>query len=80
MLPNLTFNVRENATMLDAATLTFDGEHMTLLDDAALASIVGGEGPKDWILKKLVDTLVDCLTGSLDEIIAAAKEGYGDAR
>lgn len=66
--------------MLDIATLTFDGEQMTLLDDAALASIAGGDGPKDWILKKFIDLVVDCLTGSLDEIIAAAEEGYADAR
>lgn len=66
--------------MLDTATLTFDSEQLTPLDDAALASIAGGDGPRDWILKKLIDLVVDCLTGSLDEIIAAAEEGYEDAR
>ena len=66
--------------MRDTATLTFDCEQMTPLDDAALASIDGGDGPKEWILKKLIDLFVDCLTGSLDEIIAAAEEGYEDAR
>jgi hypothetical protein len=66
--------------MLDSETLTFDREQMTPLDDAALASIAGGDGPKEWVLKKLIDLLVDCFTGSLDDIISAAKEGYEDAR
>lgn len=66
--------------MLNTATLTFENERLIPLDDAALASIAGGDGPGDWILKKLIDVVVDCLTGSIDEIISAAKEGYEDAR
>jgi hypothetical protein len=66
--------------MLDSSALTFDREHITPLDDAALASITGGDGPVDWLLKKIATLVVDCLLGSVDEIIAAAEEGYEDAR
>jgi len=66
--------------MLDTHTLALDGEHITLLDEQALASIVGGDGIKDWLAKKIGELLFDCLAGSLDTIISAAEEGYGDAR
>lgn len=66
--------------MLSTAALTFDSEHMTPLDDAALAAIVGGDGPLGEIFKKLVEIVVDCLTSSIDVIIEAAEEGYEDAR
>lgn len=66
--------------MLDNAMLTFYGEQITPLDDETLASVNGGEGPRDWFLKKVGELLFDCLAGSLDDIISAAKEGYEDAR
>lgn len=66
--------------MFENATLTLDGEQMTLLDDETLGSIAGGESPRDWFFKKVGELLFDCLAGSLDDIISAAKEGYADAR
>ncbi|HJR67060.1 MAG TPA: hypothetical protein VJ802_11595 [Gemmatimonadaceae bacterium] len=66
--------------MLDTPMLAVDGDQITLLDEQALASITGGDGVRDWLLKKIGEALVDCLTESLDTIIAAAQEGYGDAR
>lgn len=66
--------------MLDTITLAVAGEHMTALDDDALASVVGGDGFRDWIVKKIGELVFDCLSGSLDTIIGAAKAGYEDAR
>ena len=66
--------------MLETRTLVVDSEHIALLDDHALASIRGGEGPLSWLAKKVGDLLWDCLSGDLDSVIAAAKEGYEDAR
>lgn len=66
--------------MLDTITLAVAGEHMTALDDDALASVVGGDGFRDWIVKKIGELVFDCLSGSLDTIIDAAKAGYEDAR
>ncbi|HJU66981.1 MAG TPA: hypothetical protein VJ650_01955 [Gemmatimonadaceae bacterium] len=66
--------------MLDTPMLAMSGEHITVLDEHALASIAGGDGFKDWLVKKVGELLFDCLTESLDTIIAAAEEGYEDAR
>ena len=66
--------------MLDTMALAAPGEHMTALDDDALASIVGGDGFKDWFINKVGTLLFECLSGSIDSIIDAAKEGYEDAR
>ena len=66
--------------MLDNYMLAIDGDQVALLDEQALASITGGDGIKDWLTKKIGELLFDCLAGSLDTIIAAAEEGYGDAR
>jgi hypothetical protein len=66
--------------MFDMQTLAANGEQIALLDEQMLASIVGGDGIKDWLAKKIGELLFDCLAGSLDTIISAAEEGYGDAR
>lgn len=66
--------------MLDNYMLTIDGDQVALLDEETLASITGGDGIKDWLAKKIGELLFDCLAGSLDTIIAAAEEGYEDAR
>jgi hypothetical protein len=66
--------------MLDNYMLTVDGGHVALLDAQTLASISGGDGIKDWLYKKIGELLFDCITGSLATIIAAAEEGYEDAR
>lgn len=66
--------------MLATHMLAVDGEYVALLDERALASITGGDGIKDWFYKKIGELLFDCLAGSLDTIIAAAEEGYEDAR
>lgn len=66
--------------MFDMQTLAANGEQIALLDEQTLASIVGGDGIKDWLAKKIGELLFDCLAGSLDTIISAAEEGYGDAR
>jgi len=66
--------------MLDTYMLAVDGEHIALLDEQSLASITGGDGIKDWLYKKIGELLFDCLAGSLDTIIAAAEDGYEDAR
>ena len=66
--------------MLDHHAVALDGDQITLLDEHALVSITGGDGIKDWLFKKVGELLFDCLAGSLDTIIAAAEEGYEDAR
>lgn len=66
--------------MLDNYMLAIDGDQVALLDEQALASITGGDGIKDWLARKIGELLFDCLAGSLDTIIAAAEEGYEDAR
>jgi hypothetical protein len=66
--------------MLNSTVLAASGEHMTTLDDDALASVVGGDGWKEWLAKKIGELLFDCIAGGLDDLIAAAEEGYADAR
>ena len=66
--------------MLDTMTLAGDGDRIVPLDDQALASILGGEGIKEWLAKQIGTLLFDCIGGSLDTIISAAQEGYEDAR
>lgn len=66
--------------MLDNYMLAVDDGQVALLDENALASITGGDGFRDWLYKKVGELLFDCLAGSLDTIIEAAEEGYGDAR
>ena len=66
--------------MLDTYMLSVQGDQVALLDEHTLASITGGEGIKDWFYRKVGELLFDCLAGSLDTIIAAAEEGYNDAR
>jgi hypothetical protein len=66
--------------MLDIRMLALNGEQIAVLDDQALASIAGGDGVRDWLVKKVGELLFDCLTGALDTIISAAEEGYEDAR
>ncbi|MGQ0715480.1 MAG: hypothetical protein ACT4PJ_17410 [Gemmatimonadaceae bacterium] len=65
--------------MLDTITLAVSGEHMTPLDEDAMAAIVGG-GPLEWIAKKVVEAVMDCLISGADALIDAAKAGYEDAR
>jgi hypothetical protein len=65
--------------MLDTSVLVTSGEHITMLDEEALASIVGGDW-KTWIANKVGTLLTDCIFGGLDDLIDAAKEGYEDAR
>jgi hypothetical protein len=65
--------------MFDTHMLAANGEPITLLDEQTLASIVGGDGIKDWLAKQIGGLLFDCIADSLDTIIAAAKEGYEDA-
>jgi hypothetical protein len=60
--------------------LAANGEQITVLDDQALASIAGGDGIRDWFLKKVGELLFDCIAGGLDDLISAAEEGYADAR
>jgi hypothetical protein len=66
--------------MLDTVALTFDREHITPLDEELLAGVAGGEGPLSWIADKVGALLFDCIAGGLDDLIAAAKEGYQDGR
>lgn len=66
--------------MLDIRTLALNGEQIAVLDDHALASIVGGDGIRDWLVKKIGELLFDCIAGGLDDLISAAEEGYADAR
>lgn len=66
--------------MLETNMLAFDGDQIALLDDQALASITGGDGFKDWLIKKVGELLFDCIAGGLDTIISAAEEGYADGR
>lgn len=65
--------------MHDNYTLAASGEQLIELDDAALAAI-GGEGPLDTFIKEAIAILWDCVKTGLDDVIDAAKEGYGDAR
>jgi hypothetical protein len=65
--------------MLDKYTLASSGE-LTQLDDAALAAIVGGEGPWGKILGEFIQLLWDCVKTGLDDVISAAEEGYADAQ
>jgi hypothetical protein len=60
-------------------TLAASGEQLTELDDKALAAI-GGEGPLGTGLIELGKLLWDCIKTGLDDVIDAAKEGYGDAQ
>jgi hypothetical protein len=66
--------------MLDKYTLASSGEQLTQLDDAALAAIVGGDGPWSRIFAELVQVLWDCVKTGLDDVISAAEEGYADAQ
>jgi hypothetical protein len=66
--------------MLEYNALAASGEQLTRLDDEALTAIVGGEGPLSRIVSELVSILWDCVSDGLDDVIDAAKEGYGDAR
>lgn len=66
--------------MLDTQLLAVDGGQITVLDEQTLASIDGGDGFKDWLIKKVGELLFDCIAGGLDDLIAAAEEGYADAR
>jgi hypothetical protein len=60
--------------------LAASGEHLTELDDEALAAIAGGFGPLSRILGEIASTVWDCLKEGLDDVISAAGEGYEDAR
>ena len=66
--------------MLDMLALAGSGEHITTLDDETLASVVGGDGWKEWVAKQVVTFVVDCVLNGLDTLIDAAEEGYEDAR
>lgn len=66
--------------MLDTQGLALDGGRITVLDEQTLASIGGGDGWKEWLAKKVGELLFDCIAGGLDDLIAAAEEGYEDAR
>jgi len=66
--------------MLDTQLLAVDGGQITVLDEQTLASLGGGDGFKDWLIKKVGELLFDCIAGGLDDLIAAAEEGYTDAR
>ena len=66
--------------MLHSTALAAAGEHMITLDDDALASVVGGDGWKEWLAKKIGELVFDCIAGGLDDLIDAAQEGYEDAR
>jgi hypothetical protein len=66
--------------MLDTMTPPADSGQLAVLDEQALCTISGGDGIKDWLAKQIGTLLFDCIGGSLDTIIAAAQEGYEDAR
>lgn len=66
--------------MLDTIALAGSGEHITTLDEATLASIVGGDDWKTWLLKEAAKVFVDCISGGLDNLIDAIQDGYEDAR
>lgn len=66
--------------MLDMLALAGSGEHLTTLDDEALASVVGGEDWKTWLARKAAEVVVDCIFGGLDDLIDGIQEGYEDAR
>ena len=66
--------------MLDTIALAGSGGHITTLDEETLASIVGGEDWKTWLLKKAAEVVVDCVFGGLDDLIDAIQEGYEDGR
>ena len=66
--------------MFDTRTHAVAGAQIVPLDDQTLASIVGGDGPIEWFFKKVGELVFECITGNLDEVISAAKDGYTDAR
>lgn len=66
--------------MRDTQLLAVDGGQITVLDELTLATIGGGDGFKDWLIKKVGELLFDCIAGGLDDLITAAEEGYADAR
>lgn len=66
--------------MLHSTALAAAGEHMITLDDDALASVVGGDGWREWLAKKIGELAFDCIAGGLDDLIDAAQAGYEDAR
>ena len=66
--------------MHDMLAVAGSGDHITTLDDEALASVVGGDGWKEWVAKQVVTFVVDCVLNGLDTLIDAAEEGYEDAR
>jgi hypothetical protein len=78
--PITVLHRNEVSTMLEYNALAASGEQLTALDDDALATIVGGEGPLSRIVSELVTILWDCVRDGLDDVIDAAKEGYGDAQ
>ena len=60
-------------------TLAGRGEHTIELDDNALSAI-GGEGPLGTALRELGSILWECIKTGIDDVIAAAEEGYADAQ
>jgi hypothetical protein len=66
--------------MTNHCTLAASGEQLTQLDDEALATIVGGEGPLARILGEIGRLLWSCVKDGLDDVISAAQEGYEDAQ
>jgi hypothetical protein len=66
--------------MINDCTLAASGEQLTHLDDAALAAIVGGEGPLSRILTEIAKVIWNCVKDGLDDVISAAEDGYQDAQ
>lgn len=66
--------------MLDTIALAGSGGHITTLDEETLASVVGGEDWKTWLVKEAAKVVVDCIFGGLDDLIDGIQEGYEDGR
>jgi hypothetical protein len=66
--------------MLDTIALAGSGEQVMTLDDEALASVIGGEDWKTWLLRKAAEVVVDCVFGGLDDLIDGIQDGYEAAR
>lgn len=66
--------------MLYDNALARQGGQLIPLDDEALATISGGDGPLITALREIGTLLWNCIKTGIDDVIAGAEEGYADAQ
>ena len=66
--------------MLYDNALAGRGGQLTPLNDEALATISGGDGPLLTFVKEVGKLFWECIKTGIDDVIAGAEEGYADAQ